>query len=94
MSAARLLDRLFNGPAAVTFLMMGVFGGLFALVSANLVFHVRANLDFLHETGWWGLMEGGALQIIELAALSYLSLALYVLFKGCLYGLLDRFQKH
>ena len=94
MSAARLLDRLFNGSFAVTFLMMGVFGGLFALVSANLVHLVRANLDFLVETGWWGLTEGGALQIFELVGLSYVSLALYVLFKGCLYGLLARFQKH
>ncbi|WP_020177618.1 hypothetical protein [Methylopila sp. M107] len=94
MGARRLLDVVFNGPWPFTFLMMGVFGGLFAVVTADLATTVHANLAFVLENGAWGLMQGGALQMLHLAALGYLSLAFYVAFKGCLYGLLGRFQKH
>lgn len=90
----RFLNRLFNGAWPVTFFAMGAFGALFALTSANLAIQLGANIGFIRETGWWGVMEGGGLQILELVLLSYLSLAFYVLFKGCLYGLLGRFQKH
>lgn len=94
MNFKRVLGFLFNGPWLLTFAMMGVFGGLFALVTADLAMAVHANLGFVLEHGAWGLMQGGALQAMQLAATGYLSLALYVLFKGCLYGLLGRFQKH
>ena len=97
MSITRVLGFLFNGPWPLTFAMVGVFGGvfggLFAVVTADLAMAVHANLDFVLEHGAWGLMQGGALQALQLAAMGYLSLALYVLFKGCLYSLLGRFQK-
>jgi len=91
---AAFLNRLFNGPWPATFAAMGLFGALFAFVSANLAIQLGANIAFIRENGWWGVMEGGGLQILELALLGYASLAFYVLFKGCLYGLLGRFQKH
>lgn len=94
MTAARIFDRLFNGPWPLTFLAMGAFGALFAACSANLAIEAGAGLAFIRETGWWGVMEGGAMQLFEIVCLAYLSLAFYVLFKGCLYGLLGRFQKH
>lgn len=94
MTISRILERLFNGPWPLTFAMMGVFGGLFALVTADLAMTVHASLGYILENGAWGLMEGGAAQALQLVATSYLGLALYVLFKGCLYGLLGRFQKH
>lgn len=90
----RLLDRVFNGPWPLTFLMMGVFGGLFGLTSANIAMLLAANIGYVLERGAMGLMEGGAAQFLELTATGYLSLVFYVLFKGCLYGLLGRFQKH
>lgn len=90
----RLLDRVFNGPWPLTLLMMGVFGGLFALSSANIAMLLNANIDYILESGAAGMMEGGTAQFLELAATGYVSLVFYVLFKGCLYGLLGRFQKH
>jgi hypothetical protein len=39
-------------------------------------------------------LDGAALQLVELIVLGYLSLAFYILFKGCLYGLLGHFMKH
>ena len=91
---ARILDRIFNGPWPFTFVMLGVFGGLFGLTSADLAMLLNANIDYILANGAMGLMEGGLAQFLRLAATSYLSLVFYVLFKGCLYGLLGRFQKH
>ncbi len=94
MRVRKLLTFLFNGPWPLTFAMMGVFGGLLGLLTADFAMTAHASFDFLTANGAWGLMQGGALQALELVALGYLALALYVLFKGCLYGLLGRFQKH
>ncbi|MDR4305823.1 hypothetical protein IHQ68_04180 [Chelatococcus sambhunathii] len=94
MTARKALDLIFNGPWPLTFAMMGLFGALFGLTTANLLVTAHANIEFVLENGAWGLMEGGALQMLQLVALGYVSLAVYVAFKGCLYGLLGRFQKH
>jgi hypothetical protein len=40
------------------------------------------------------LKDGGLLQLVELIVTGYLSIAFYVLFKGCLYGVLGHFLKH
>ncbi len=90
----RALDWLFNGPVWRSFVAMGVFGGLFTLTSLNLLRLFMANYSLLAEFGLMGLKDGGALQLLQLALSGYLSLAFYVLFKGCLYGILGRFQKH
>ena len=90
----KLLTRLFNGPAWLTFLAMGVFAGLFALTSFNLLELFMANFQFVTAYGVMALREGGIVQALELIVYGYLSLGFYVLFKGCLYGLLGRFQKH
>ena len=37
--------------------------------------------------------DGGILQFLELTAWSYLALVFYVVFKGCLDGLLQRIHK-
>ncbi len=37
--------------------------------------------------------DGGILQFLELTAWGYLALAFYVVFKGCLDGLLQRIHK-
>ena len=91
---AYLLDRIFDGPWPLTFFMLGLFGGLFALTSADLAMLLHVNIDYILRSGAMGLMEGGLAQFLRLAATSYVSLVFYVLFKGCLYGLLGRFQKH
>lgn len=85
---------MFNGPAWRAFLLMGVFGGLFAVTSYNLLMLFSANLRFISTNGVMALMEGGLLQLIELIFYGYLSLAFYILFKGCLYGLLGKVTDH
>ena len=90
----RFLSRMFNGPIWRAFLLMGLFGGLSAVTSYNLVLLFIANLGFISQYGVMALREGGLLQLIELIAYGYLSIAFYILFKGCLYGVLGHFQKH
>ena len=86
----RLLNRLFHGPAWLTFLSMGIAAGGFALCTFNLFELFHANLGLIATYGAMAALDGGLLQLLELAAWGYLALALYVVFKGCLEGLLHR----
>ncbi|MEW9310663.1 hypothetical protein [Labrys neptuniae] len=85
---------LFNGPVWRTFLLMGVFGGLFASSSYNLLELFTANYRYVADYGIMALMEGGLRQLLELILFGYLSVGFYILFKGCLYGLLAHVAKH
>ena len=90
----QLLFRLFNGPIWRTFLLMGLFGGLSAYASYNLLMLFIANFGFISSYGIMALKEGGLLQLLQLVLYGYLSIAFYILFKGCLYGILGRIDKH
>jgi hypothetical protein len=90
----RFLDDMFNGQVWRAFLLMGVFAGLSAVTSYNLVVLFVANFGFISQYGFMALKDGGVLQLAELVAYGYLGLAFYILFKGCLYGILGRFMKH
>src|SRR5882724_9219509 len=85
-----LLNRLFHGPAWLTFLVMGSAAGGLALCSFNLLFLFQANSKLLFTYGAMAAFDGGLLQFIELAAWGYLALACYVVVEGCLEGLLTR----
>jgi hypothetical protein len=90
----KFLFRLFNGPIWRTFLLMGLFGGLSAYTSYNLLMLFIANFGFISNYGVMALKEGGLLQFLQLILYGYLGIAFYVLFKGCLYGILGRVSKH
>ena len=90
MTLLRLLNRLFHGPAWLAFLVMGLATGGFALCSFNLFELFHANFQLIATYGAMAAFDGGLLQLLELAAWGYLALALYVVFKGCLDGLLHR----
>jgi hypothetical protein len=90
MRLLRLLNRLFNRPAWLTFLVMGIAAGGLALCSFNLLALFQANFSPLLTYGAMAALDGGTLQPIELAAWGYLALAFYVVFKDCLDGLLTR----
>ncbi|MDZ5449414.1 hypothetical protein [Labrys sp. ZIDIC5] len=92
MQAALLY--VFRKNAILTFAFMGIFGGMFAVSSYNLLELFRANFDYITSYGVMGLMEGGARQFLELVFYGYTGIACYILFKGCLYGLLDRVSRH
>ena len=63
-----LLDRLFRGPAWLTFLVMGMAAGGFALCSFNLLFLFQANYNLLFAYDAMAAFDGGLLQFIELTA--------------------------
>ena len=83
MTLLRLLNRLFHGPALLTFLAMGLAAGGFALCSFNLFELFHAN--FQPDRDLW--RDGGVRRriaaIAELVAWGYIALAFYVVFKGC-----------
>ena len=93
MTLLRLLNRLFHGPAWLAFFVMGLATGGFALCSFNLFELFHANLHLIATYGAMAAFDGGLLQLLELAGWGYLALALYVLFKGCLDGLLHRIHQ-
>jgi hypothetical protein len=90
----RFVYDMFNGPIWRTFLLMGVFAGLSAAASYNLALLFVANFGLVSQYGVMALKDGGLLQLVELIFFGYLSIAFYLLFKGCLYGVLGRFIKH
>jgi hypothetical protein len=93
MTVFVLLDRLFHGPAWLTFLVMGMAAAGLALCSFNLLFLFQANYHLLFTYGVMAAFDGGVLQAIELAAWGYLALACYVVVEGCLEGLLVRARR-
>jgi hypothetical protein len=93
MGLLRLLNALFHGPAWLTFLTMGLAVGGFALCSLNLFELFRANLRLIATYGAMAVFDGGLFQLLQLAGWGYLALAFYVVFKGCLDGLLQRIHR-
>jgi hypothetical protein len=93
MGLLKLLNRLFHGPAWLTFLFMGLAAGGLALCSLNLLSLFQANFNLLATYGAMAAFDGGVLQLLELTAWGYLALAFYVVFKGCLDGLLHRIHR-
>ncbi len=93
MGLVKLLNRLFHGPAWLTFLFMGLAAGGFALCSINLLSLFQANFNLIATYGAMAAFDGGVLQFLELTAWGYLALAFYVVFKGCLDGLLQRIHR-
>lgn len=79
-------------PAPVVFLAMGAFGALFAVNSYNLLKLGMANYAFIAKFGWIALMEGAALQAVEIAFSGLLSLIFYLGFKGCEVDLMIRWR--
>ena len=63
MGLFALLNRLFHGPAWLTFLVMGMAAGGLALSSFNLLFLFQANYHLLFTYGAMAAFDGGLLQI-------------------------------
>lgn len=67
----------------LAFIVMGLSFLVFGAGTLNLFYVAHANATFLLEHGWLALMEGGALQLLEIVATALLSMAAYVVFKAC-----------
>ena len=63
--------------------LAGVFFLLFGVMSYNLFFLLSANLNLFLQYGWTVAEDGALRQLLELLALSYLSLLFWLLFKLC-----------
>ncbi len=93
MPLLRLLNRLFHGPAWLNFLSMGLAAGGFALCSVNLLELFQANFELIRNHGAMAALDGGLVQLLQLAGWGYLALGFYVVFKGCVDGLLHRIHR-
>ena len=92
MGLFSLLNRLFHGPAWLTFIAMGMAAGGLTLCSFNLLFLFQTNYNLLLTYGAMAAFDGSALQLIELTAWGYLALTCYIVVEGCLEGLLSRIR--
>jgi hypothetical protein len=90
MLLAKWLSRLFHGPAWITFLAMGLATGGVALCTIDLFTIFRANFLLLTTYGAMAIFDGGLLQLLQLIVWGYLGMAFYLVFKGCVDGLLSR----
>jgi hypothetical protein len=82
-----------NYSAFSLFLIAGVFAGLFAWTSFNLLHLAMANFRFIGEYGQMAVMDGGAQQFLGILLYGYLSLAFYLSFKTCEVELVHRWRE-
>lgn len=73
-----------------TFLLMGAAFLVFGVISLNLIYVLKANIELILEHGSMVIAEGAGRQFIELIAYGYLSLAFFVIFKCCEHILVRR----
>ena len=67
----------------ITFILMGLSFLLFGLLSLNLIYLLKSNIELILDYGIMGLQDGGLLQMLGLLGYGYLGLAFYLLFKAC-----------
>jgi hypothetical protein len=75
--------RLVLQRAWTAFIICGLAFLLFAVGTVNLAYILKSNLDLVLTHGLQALMDGAAIQLVELLVSGYLSLACYVVFKTC-----------
>ena len=67
----------------LTFVVMGLAFFAFGAGSVNILMLFSANAEFVARYGWQAVMDGAALQFVELVLTGYLSMGAYVIFKTC-----------
>ena len=87
------INRLLAFHWLVTLALMGVFAAVATYGSVEIFQMLRANAAFISAHGLVALMEGAALQLVELIAWGYASLVAYVLFKACERILVDHLSR-
>jgi hypothetical protein len=71
----------------LTFIVMGLAFFVFGAGTLDIAMLFSANAEFISRYGWQAVMDGAALQFVELVATGYLSMAAYLVFKVCEYRL-------
>ena len=72
----------------LTFVVMGLAFFAFGAGTFNIFMLFSANAAVISRYGWQALMDGAAVQFVELLVTGYLSMAAYVVFKACEYRLI------
>jgi ribose 1,5-bisphosphokinase PhnN len=65
------------------FLLMGASFLVFGVLSLNLIYVLKANIELILEHGTMVIADGAGRQFLELMGYGYLSLAFFVVFKCC-----------
>jgi hypothetical protein len=67
----------------LTFVVLGLAFFCFGMVSLNLLHLLRANARLILDNGVMALVDGGALQLVELVVNGYVAMLAYVVLKTC-----------
>src|SRR5215216_6578262 len=67
----------------LTFLVMCVSFFAFGAGTLNILMLFNANAEFVAQYGWQAVMDGAAVQFVELVVTGFLSMGAYVVFKTC-----------
>jgi hypothetical protein len=78
--------------ALVLFVMMGLFAAILAWNTFDLAHVAIANARLIGNFGLMALMDGGLLQLFEIAVRGAVSLAAYLGFKACEVELVHRWR--
>jgi hypothetical protein len=65
------------------FIVLGLSFLGFGIGTVNLASLLKANLDLVLNYGAQALMDGAAVQLLELLCNAYMAMAFYVVFKAC-----------
>lgn len=77
----------------LTFAIMFGTAVVFGLSSYNLFYLLKANITYIAENGFMGLVDGGLEQLASLTFYGIISLAAYIVFKACEKWLAERLLK-
>ena len=69
------------------FIVMGLSFVGFGVGTVSLATLLKLHIDLVVENGWQALMDGAAMQLLELLFNAYVSMACYLIFKACEYRL-------
>ena len=67
----------------LTFFVMGLSFLLFGLLSLNLIYLLKSNIELFLDHGVMVVDDGALQQLLELLGYGYFSLAFFLLFKVC-----------
>ena len=81
--ARQLFHRLVLRRKTTSFIVLGLSFLGFGIETVNLASLLKINLDLVLDHGWQALMDGAAMQLVELLVNAYAAMAFYVVFKAC-----------
>ena len=74
----------------LAFVVMGLSFSIFGILSLNLIYLLKSNVELFLDHGTMVIEDGALEQLLELIGYGYLSLAFFLLFKVCEHTLVIR----